>query len=105
MVPKDPSLANLSNEELCRLRDEIAELLERRAGALRKELNWLTGGEMLNGGGERAHKVRRRKALPKYRGPNGETWAGRGAKPRWLSDAIEHGKKLEDFLIEQCSEN
>lgn len=105
MVPKDPSLANLSNEELCRLRDEIAELLERRAGALRKELNRLTGGEMLNGGGERAHKVRRRKALPKYRGPNGETWAGRGAKPRWLSDAIEHGKMLEDFLIEQCSEN
>jgi DNA-binding protein H-NS len=104
MVPKDPSFADLSNEELCKLRDEIAELLESRAEALRKELDRLTGGEMINGG-ERAPKARRRKALPKYRGPNGETWAGRGARPRWLSDAIGGGKKLEDFLIEQCSEN
>src|SRR5215831_17438919 len=29
---------------------------------------------------------------PKYRGPSGETWAGRGAKPRWLVAAIQRGK-------------
>lgn len=23
---------------------------------------------------------------PKYRGPNGETWSGRGRQPRWLGD-------------------
>src|SRR5262249_17421122 len=28
-----------------------------------------------------------------------ETWAGRGAKPRWLVAAIKGGKKLDDFLI------
>jgi DNA-binding protein H-NS len=105
MVPNKSSLANLSNEELCKLRDEIAGLLESRAEALRKELDRLTGGETLNGGADRVSKARRRKARPKYRGPNGETWAGRGARPRWLSDAIGGGKKLEDFLIEQCAEN
>jgi DNA-binding protein H-NS len=104
MLPNKSSLANLTNEELCKLRDEIAELLESRADALRKELDRLTGGEMINGG-ERVSRARRRKALPKYRGPNGETWAGRGARPRWLNSVIEDGKKLEDFLIEQCSEN
>ena len=23
---------------------------------------------------------------PKYKGPNGETWSGRGAPPKWLTD-------------------
>jgi len=38
---------------------------------------------------------------PKYRNPEspGETWAGRGLKPRWLAAAIKGGKKLEDFAI------
>ena len=42
-----------------------------------------------------------RKVAPKYRGPDGETWAGRGATPRWLKAAIKEGKKAEDFLIEK----
>ena len=35
------------------------------------------------------------KVPPKYRGPSGETWAGRGARPVWLVAAIRGGKKLE----------
>jgi len=36
----------------------------------------------------------------KYRGPNGETWAGgRGRKPKWLTDALKSGRKLEDFEV------
>ena len=38
-------------------------------------------------------------AAIKYRGSNGETWSGRGLKPRWLSAEIEAGKSLNDFLI------
>ena len=30
---------------------------------------------------------------PKYRGPNGETWTGRGRQPKWLGD------NREDYLI------
>jgi DNA-binding protein H-NS len=41
-----------------------------------------------------------KKVEPKYRGPNGETWSGRGAKPRWLTIAISEGKQLHDFLID-----
>ena len=29
-----------------------------------------------------------------------ETWAGRGARPRWLVAAIKEEKKLDDFLID-----
>lgn len=49
-------------------------------------------------------KARGRKAgasavKPKYRSPTGETWAGRGRKPRWLEEAIAAGRKVEDFAI------
>lgn len=40
------------------------------------------------------------KVAPKYRNPfTGETWTGRGLKPKWIAAAIERGKKLEDFSI------
>lgn len=40
------------------------------------------------------------KVAPKYRNPaSGETWSGRGLKPRWLSAAIGSGKSLADFAI------
>jgi DNA-binding protein H-NS len=103
MVPKKSSLSTLSNEALCKLRDEIAELLENRADALRKELDRVTGGE-ITVRGDKMPRARRRKATPKYQGPDGETWAGRGVRPRWLTGAIQAGKKLEDFLIEPHSD-
>ena len=103
MQPKKSSFATLSNEALCKLRDEIAALLNGRAEALRRELDQLTGGVVAHGreanGGADAPKARRKKIAPKYRGPDGETWAGRGMKPRWLTSALKEGKKVEDFLI------
>jgi DNA-binding protein H-NS len=38
----------------------------------------------------------------KYRGPGGETWAGRGARPRWLTALIKQGRKLEEFAIDKA---
>lgn len=35
----------------------------------------------------------------KYRGPNGETWSGRGLMPRWLSALVTQGQVKESFLI------
>ena len=37
---------------------------------------------------------------PKYRGPNGETWTGRGLTPRWLAALIASGMAKESYLIE-----
>ena len=37
---------------------------------------------------------------PKYRDPEtGRTWTGRGAKPRWVADALAAGKSLDDLRI------
>ena len=36
---------------------------------------------------------------PKYRGPNGETWTGRGLMPKWLSALVAQGQSKESFAI------
>ena len=36
---------------------------------------------------------------PKYRGPNGETWSGRGLTPKWLTTLTATGQSKESFLI------
>jgi DNA-binding protein H-NS len=38
-------------------------------------------------------------AAAKFRGPNGETWSGRGLTPRWLSALLADGRTKEEFAI------
>ena len=35
----------------------------------------------------------------KYRGPNGETWSGRGRAPMWLAALEAEGRQRSEFLI------
>lgn len=35
----------------------------------------------------------------KFRGPNGESWSGRGLMPRWLSALVAQGKTKEEFAV------
>ena len=35
----------------------------------------------------------------KYRGPDGETWSGRGLTPRWLAALMTDGRAKEEFAI------
>lgn len=41
----------------------------------------------------------RAKVADKYRGNEGQTWTGRGMKPKWVAAHLEAGGKLEDLLI------
>lgn len=43
----------------------------------------------------------RRKVLPKYRNPAdpAQTWAGRGAQPRWFREALAAGRTEAEMLI------
>jgi DNA-binding protein H-NS len=53
-------------------------------------------------GGKRRRAARSdagKSAAPKYRGPNGELWSGRGQPPKWMKPLLVAGKKKEDFLI------
>jgi len=100
------NLKSMSIDALVGLRGKIEAVLgskvagERRA--LESELAKLTRFQT---GGPRSKSAigrgARGKVAPKFRNPEnpGETWAGRGLKPRWLAAAIKAGKKLEDFRI------
>jgi DNA-binding protein H-NS len=99
-----PNLSGMTVEALMNLREEVDETLLKRRAEIEAQLARMgavvgrrgvgrTGGSVLRG----------RKVPPKYRGPSGETWAGRGARPRWLVAAIKGGKKLDDFLIDKSS--
>lgn len=35
----------------------------------------------------------------KYRGPNGETWTGRGKPPNWLVNLEKQERKRTEFLV------
>lgn len=51
-------------------------------------------------GGRKAGKSRPEAREAKYRGPNGETWAGGlGRKPEWVRAIIAAGKNIEDYRI------
>jgi DNA-binding protein H-NS len=104
------NIKGLDVDGLLALRVEIDKRLTEKRRDLEKQLS-LLGAEARRGprgaGASRTGSTRRtsamkgRKVPPKYRGPGGETWAGRGAQPRWLAAALKEGKKLEDFLIEK----
>jgi DNA-binding protein H-NS len=94
-------------EALMDLRKRVDETLHKRRAEIEKQLERMGraigvvgGARVVRGGGS---PLRGRKVSPKYRGPSGETWAGRGAKPRWLVAAIKGGKKLDDFLIDKSA--
>ena len=100
------NLSGMSVEALMDLRKRVDEMLQDRRAEIRKQLERmeaiaLVGGRRVVRGGGSVLKGRR--VPPKYRGPSGETWAGRGARPRWLVAAIKGGKKLDDFLIDKSA--
>jgi DNA-binding protein H-NS len=42
----------------------------------------------------------RKKVAAKYRNAEtGDTWSGRGLKPRWLSQALASGKDIAEFAV------
>lgn len=66
----------------------------------------LRGKAKTTSGVKRVAKVDKKKATsvaivaPKFRGPNGEVWSGRGLMPRWLSALVAQGRNKAEFAIQ-----
>ena len=101
------NLSGMSVEALMDLRKRVDEMLLRHRADLEKQIERLGRAiAVLTGprGKVRASALKGRKVPPKYRGPSGETWVGRGVRPRWLVAAIKKGgKKLDYFLIDKSA--
>lgn len=100
-MAKSQSLASLSVDALLKMRDDIGSVLSKKMGELQRQLASLTGTDVANGRkrGRKPGSLKGRKVAPKYKGPGGELWAGRGATPRWMAEAVKGGAKKEDFAI------
>ena len=96
------NLSGVSVEGLMDLRKRVDETLLKRRADMERQLERM-GSAIAVVGGQRGSAWKGKKVPPKYRGPTGETWAGRGARPRWLVAAIKRGKKLDDFLIDKSA--
>jgi DNA-binding protein H-NS len=94
------NLSGMTVEALMDLREQVDETLLKRRAELETQLERIGGTRIVRGGGS---GLKGRKVPPKYRGPSGETWAGRGARPRWLVAAMKGGKKIDDFLIDRSA--
>ena len=100
------NLSRMTVEALMDLRKRVDKMLHRRRAEIENQLERMeaiavVGGARIVRGGQGGSALKGRKVPPKYRSPSGETWAGRGARPLWLVDAIKGGKKLDDFLIDK----
>jgi DNA-binding protein H-NS len=94
------NLASMSVDALLKLRDEVGKVLNEKAVQLRTQLSML-GGEI--GNRSRRSSLKGRKVAIKYRDRSGNTWAGRGAQPRWLREKLKAGAKLEDFAVQKTA--
>ena len=97
-MPRPSNLTAMSVDQLLNLRSGVEQVLTRRAAQLRDDLSKLSRQTVLRDGSG-GSPLRGRKAPIKFRDRAGNTWAGRGAQPRWLTEKLKAGAKLEDFAI------
>ena len=96
---KHQAEALLAEAEIVR-KQEITEVVQ-SIKAQMKEYG-LTVADLGGSASTGQRKVAKSKstAPAKYRGPNGELWAGGlGRKPEWVRALMAEGKSIEDFLI------
>ena len=100
-------LGAMSEEELWSLHEQVTSVLARKLSADKARLDQRLKRLKL---GTLQINVRRMTqasrpyppVFPKYRNPAepAQTWSGRGKQPRWLSEQLGAGKKLDDFRIQ-----
>jgi DNA-binding protein H-NS len=97
------NLPGMGIEALMDLQERVDAMLRKHRVEIEEQLERMDRAIAVVSGARGASSLKGTKVRPKYRGPSGETWAGRGARPRWLVAAIKGGRKLEDFLIDKSA--
>ena len=108
------ALDGLSIDELTRLIDHAKQVradkvekarvalvgeMRQKAAALGLQLESLLGSESSPGKTRSLQEKPSRPVPPKYRGPQGEEWSGRGRTPRWLAALETTGRHRDEFKV------
>jgi DNA-binding protein H-NS len=94
------SVTSMPIDVLIKMRNEIDEELHARLARTRQQLAELERTMQQRNPAAENQQNTRRKPGAKYIGPNGETWTGRGLRPRWLQALIKQGHKIDEFAVE-----
>ena len=101
-------IKKLDVKELAKLQADIESEMARKKQAKKREVinqvkalladNGMTLDDLPK---RTASGTSRPPVLPKYRNPKNpeQTWTGRGRKPRWVSEFLDNGGKLEKLAI------
>jgi DNA-binding protein H-NS len=110
MASRLPNIDSLSLSDLNELASRVQKAIAARKDAAKAEtLNKLKALAATEGfsldelmgkapGGRRQRSDKGLKLKPKYIGPNGEIYTGRGPTPKWLKTLERKGEKREKFL-------
>jgi DNA-binding protein H-NS len=111
MASRLPNIDNLSHTELNDLISRAQKAIaakkdEAKAGAMNKlravaAAEGFTLDELMGRGpgGRRQRSDKGVKLKPKYQGPNGEIYTGRGPTPKWLKALERKGEKRDRYLV------
>ena len=102
-MARKSNLSSMSVAALLKMRDDIGEVLSRRASELKKELSQLTDWGSKAPKGPKVRKGRKgKKVAPQFRSKKDPkvVWSGRGGTPRWMKEEMKGTKlKKENFRI------
>ena len=101
------NLERMPTEKLTALRAEIDEVLAEKISEEKAELQakldklaeFDGGGRGRGGRSGRPSSLKGGKIAAHYRGPEGETWSGRGLKPKWLTALLADGHDIEEYAL------
>jgi len=111
MASRLPNVEGLSlsdlNELLARVNRAIQSRKDEARAETLKKLKDLAVSEGFSldelmgkaGNGRRTRSDKGIKLKPKYVGPNGEIYTGRGPTPKWLKTLERKGEKRDKFLV------
>lgn len=101
------NLKSMGVDELLSLRSQVDSQLALKQRELQEALSTLESklGNAKAKAAGRVSRLKGGKVAPKYRSPSGETWAGRGARPKWLVSLLKQGHKLDRFLIDKSKKS
>jgi DNA-binding protein H-NS len=88
-------LQQMSYEQLKETKEQIDNLMQQRREEVLQELR--TKAAVMGFSMETVLLRTNGAAKPKYRGPNGETWTGKGKRPAWINAIVDSGGDIEDY--------
>ena len=105
-MARKSNFASMSVATLLKMRDDIGEVLGRRASELKKELSQLADWGAKGAKAPKGRKVRKvrkgKRVAPQFRSKKDPkvVWSGRGGTPRWMKEEMKGTKlKKESFRI------